>query len=138
MAIAPENEEPTLSIGAVSKESGLPASTVRYYCREFEGYLRVQKTGGGHRRFFRDDLEKLMRIHRWVHEERKSIQEVRARLVSDRDPAILRRDLDLLLEVFEALVQENTKLRKAVQDLADRIVTLEEKGKKKRFSLFSG
>lgn len=136
MAVQVQNEAPTLSIGQVSKETGLPVSTVRFYAKEFDSYLKVLKTGGGHRRFHPEDVEKLKRIHGLVHGDGKSLKEVRARLVSDRDPVLMRRDLDLLLEVFEALVQENLKLGRALQDVTGRLVILEERLKKKRFSLF--
>lgn len=138
MADREENSEQTWSIGRVSKEIGLPVSTIRFYAKEFDSYLRVVKTGGGHRRFYSADVEKLKRIHALVHGEGRSLKDVKSKLVSDRDPALLRRDIDLLLEVFETLVQENVKLTRAIQDLGGRLEALEEKVRKKRFSLFSG
>ncbi len=138
MAAAAESSEQTLTIGQVSRDIGLPVSTIRFYAKEFDSYLRVVKTGGGHRRVYPADVEKLKRIHHLVHGEGKSLKDVKSKLVSDRDPVLLRRDIDLLLEVFESLVQENLKLTRAVQDLGGRLAAVEEKIKKKRFSLFSG
>jgi len=127
----------TFSIGQVSKETGLPASTIRFYEKEFGGYLRPIKTSGGHRRFTAKDVEKLKRLHRMTHEEGIPLKEAKEALVSDLDPLFMRRDLDLLLEVFEELVQENTKIQKALETLAGRISRIEEAlQKKKRFKLF--
>jgi DNA-binding transcriptional MerR regulator len=130
------NEEPTFPIGQVSAETGLPVSTVRYYEKEFGNYLQLLKTPGGHRRFRRQDVEKLKRIHGLVHGQGLSLKEAKAKLVSDRDPVLMRRDLDLLLEVFESLVNENLKVRRALDDLASRLVALEEQAQKKKFKLF--
>lgn len=130
-------EEKTFSIGQVSKETGLPASTIRFYEKEFGGYLRLTKTPGGHRRFTAKDVEKLKRMHRLTHEEGIPLKEAKEKLVSELDPLFMRRDLDLLLEVFEKLVQENAKIQKALEVLAARISRYEEAlQKKKRFKLF--
>jgi DNA-binding transcriptional MerR regulator len=129
-------EDPTMAIGAVSEETGLPVSTIRFYEKEFGSYLQLVKTPGGHRRFRREDVEKLKRIHGLVHGQGLSLKDAKTKLVSDRDPVLMRRDLDLLLEVFETLVSENAKMRRALQDLASRLVALEDQGKKKKFKLF--
>jgi len=131
-----EKEEQTFSIGHVSKETALPVSTVRYYEKEFGSYLQLAKTPGGHRRFNQQDVEKLKRIHLLVHGQGLSLKDAKAKLVSDRDPVLMRRDLDLLLEVFESLIHEHAKMRKAIGDLAARLVVLEDQGKKKKFKLF--
>jgi DNA-binding transcriptional MerR regulator len=134
-----KNEEKfaqVLSIGEVSKRTELPVSTIRFYEREFDTYLQVQKTRGGHRRFREEDVEKLKYVHDLIHIQGRSMKEVKATLVSDKDPILLRRDLDLLLEIFETLVQENMSLKNAVESLNERLLTLEEKGKKKRFKIF--
>ena len=65
------------------------------------------------------------------------MKEVKTALVSDKDPMLMRKDLDLLLEVFESLVQENKGLRNAVKDLTERVLRLEEGKGKKRFRFFS-
>jgi DNA-binding transcriptional MerR regulator len=129
-------EDPTIAIGAVSEETGLPVSTIRFYEKEFGSYLQLVKTPGGHRRFRREDVEKLKRIHGLVHGQGLSLKDAKTKLVSDRDPVLMRRDLDLLLEVFETLVSENAKMRRALQDLASRLVALEDQSKKKKFKIF--
>lgn len=136
MPTAPKSQETTLSIGDVSSRVGIPVSTIRFYEREFGSYLQVLKTAGGHRRFREEDVEKLKYIHSLVHVQGRPLREVKAALVSDKDPVLLRKDLDLLLEVFENLVRENQRLHRAVQGLTDRLVALEETQGKKRFKLF--
>ncbi len=137
MTEAGEKREETLSIGEVSKQLGIPSSTIRFYEKEFGSYLQVLKTAGGHRRFRSKDAEKLKYIHTLVHGQGRSLRDVKAALVSDKDPVLLRKDIDLLLEVFETLVQENQKLLNAIQGLNERIVVLEDGSKtKKRFKLF--
>ncbi|MEJ2368511.1 MAG: MerR family transcriptional regulator [Acidobacteriota bacterium] len=126
----------SMTIGLVSKTLGLPVSTIRFYEREFSTYLQVEKTPGGHRRFSSEDVEKLKYIHDRIHVQGKTIREVKNTLLSDKDPVLLRRDLDLLLEVFETLVQQNRKLERALTHLSERLLALEERAEKKRFKLF--
>lgn len=136
MAEEAKKQEPTLSIGDVSEQVGIPVSTIRFYEREFGSYLQVLKTAGGHRRFRAEDVEKLKYIHSLVHVQGRPLREVKAALVSDKDPVLMRKDLDLLLDVFESLVKENQRLHRAVQGLSDRLVALEEAQGKKRFKIF--
>jgi DNA-binding transcriptional MerR regulator len=136
MAQDSKETEITVTIGRVSGETGLPISTIRYYEKEFGSYLQLPKTPGGHRRFRTEDVEKLKRIHYLIHTQGLSLKDAKTKLVSDRDPVLMRRDLDLLLEVFETLVSENIKLHRAIEDMTARLLALEEQAKKKKFKLF--
>ena len=133
-----EKTDGLISIGDVSQRTGLPVSTIRFYENEFGTYLQIVKTAGGHRRFRPEDLEKLKYIHDLIHVRKKSLKEVKAALLSDKDPVLLRRDIDLLLEVYETTVQENQRLRSALEDLGKRVLLLEEEREKgkRRFKLF--
>jgi len=124
------------SIGQVSEMLALPVSTIRFYENEFASYLNITKTQGGHRRFRPEDIEKLKYIHDLVHDQKKSLKEVKATLISDKDPMLLRKDIDLLLEVFEKLVEDNTRIKKSLEELYKRVVSLEEEKGKKKFKLF--
>lgn len=124
------------SIGQVSEMLNLPVSTIRFYENEFASYLNITKTQGGHRRFRPDDLEKLKYIHDMVHNQKKTLKDVKATLISDKDPMLLRKDIDLLLEVFENLVENNVKIKKSVEELYKRVAVLEEEKSKKKFKLF--
>ncbi len=114
----------------------LPVSTIRFYENEFASYLNITKTQGGHRRFRPDDLEKLKYIHDMVHHQKKTLKDVKATLISDKDPMLLRKDIDLLLEVFENLVENNVKIKKSIEELYKRVAVLEEEKSKKKFKLF--
>ncbi|HPA27586.1 MAG TPA: MerR family transcriptional regulator [Acidobacteriota bacterium] len=124
------------SIGQVSEMLNLPVSTIRFYENEFASYLNITKTQGGHRRFRPDDLEKLKYIHDMVHNQKKTLKDVKATLISDKDPMLLRKDIDLLLEVFENLVENNVKIKKSIEELYKRVAVLEEEKSKKKFKLF--
>jgi DNA-binding transcriptional MerR regulator len=43
--------KPGLSIGAVSKRTGIPVTTLRFYERELPRLFPIRKTAGGHRRY---------------------------------------------------------------------------------------
>ena len=124
------------SIGQVSEMLALPVSTIRFYENEFASYLNITKTQGGHRRFRPEDIEKLKYIHDLVHDQKKSLKEVKATLISDKDPMLLRKDIDLLLEVFEKVVEDNVKIKKSIEELYKRVAVLEEEKSKKKFKLF--
>lgn len=126
----------TYSIGQVSELLSLPISTIRFYENEFATYLNIPKTQGGHRRFRPEDLEKLKYIHDLIHGQQMSLKEVKSTLLSDKDPMLLRKDIDLVLEVFEKLVQDNLKIKKSLESLNQRVINLEEEKGKKRFKLF--
>ncbi len=135
------SKEKTVSISKAAQAVGLPASTLRFYTQEFAAYLRVPTTAGGHRRFRPGDLEKLKYIHSLIHQEGKAIIEVKEILLSDRDPVLLRKDVNLLLEVFETLVNEHRTMNEALESLSGRITQLEDQlsqGGKKRFRWFGG
>lgn len=124
------------SIGQVSEMLNLPVSTIRFYENEFASYLNITKTQGGHRRFRPEDLEKLKYIHDMVHNQKKSLKDVKVTLISDKDPMLLRKDIDLLLEVFEKVVEDNVKIKKSIEELYKRVAVLEEEKSKKKFKLF--
>lgn len=128
----------TYSIGQVSQMLKLPVSTIRFYENEFMAYLNIPKTQGGHRRFRAEDMEKLKFVHSLIHEQKRTLKEVKATLISDKDPILLRKDIDLLLEVFEKLTSENLKIRQSLEDLNKRVLKLEEEKEKqkKKFKFF--
>lgn len=66
----PEN---LISIGDVSRILGVPAHTIRYWEREFDGFLTHARTTGRQRRYGDTDVERLRRVYRMLHEEGYSI-----------------------------------------------------------------
>lgn len=126
------------SIGQASKLLNLPISTIRFYENEFSSYLNIIKTSGKHRRFRPEDIEKLKYIHSLIHDQKKSLKEAKSLLLSESDPLLIRRDVDLLLEVFEKLTEENQKMKMAIEGLNKRVLSLEEEREKskKKFKIF--
>ena len=53
-----------MSIQEVSDRLGLPKSTLRYWEREFKGFITPKRTSGGQRRYSQNDLEILLSIRK--------------------------------------------------------------------------
>jgi DNA-binding transcriptional MerR regulator len=65
------------------------------------------------------------------------LKKVRQALASENEPSVLRRDLDLLIDVYHQLTEENERLKRGTQELAQRLSRLEEAaGRKKGFRFF--
>lgn len=132
-------EAANLTISELEERSGLPASTLRFYEREFAGFLRPRKTLGGHRRYSEADLQKFLYIKELVQDKKLPLKKVREALVAENEPQVLRRDLDLLIDVYHQLTEENERLRGGLTELARRLARLEEaagKSARKGFKLF--
>jgi MerR family transcriptional regulator/heat shock protein HspR len=102
----------------VSRRTGIPASTLRFYEREMPGLFWIRKTPGGHRRYSARDIERFQAIRRLTETEAIPLAEVRRVLTSRGDPDPLREEVDRL----RGLQQENAW---ALEDLARRVEALE-------------
>lgn len=61
-----DKENPKISgmtIQQVSERLKLPKSTIRYWEKEFEGFVRPTRSAGGQRRYSEDDLAALASIY---------------------------------------------------------------------------
>lgn len=121
-----------ITISQLEQLTELPASTLRYYENEFPLYLRIQKTSGGHRRYSEENVQRYLHLKHLIHEKGMSIREVQRSLAADEDPEKIREEMDLLLKVTEELTKENLLLRKSVQELADRMTSLEDEWRSKK------
>lgn len=65
------------SIAEVSRLTGLPAHTLRYYEQQFPLLLEVERTRGGHRIYRRHHLDIISRIIRLLKDEKVSIKKAR-------------------------------------------------------------
>jgi DNA-binding transcriptional MerR regulator len=134
---APAAADILLSIRDVEARTGLPVSTIRFYEREFTGFLKPRKTLGGHRRYSEAEIQKFLYIKELVQEKKLPLKKVRQALASENEPQVLRRDLDLLIDVYHQLTEENERLKRGTQELAQRLSRLEEAtGRKKSFRFF--
>jgi DNA-binding transcriptional MerR regulator len=128
-----------LTISQVEDLTKLPVSTIRFYESEFPFYIRVQKTGGGHRRYTQENVKRFLHLKHLIHEKGLSLREVKRSLSQDEDPSKIREEMDLLLKVTEELTKENVLLRKSIDELAQRLTNLEDemrKGSKGGFKWF--
>ena len=134
-----EEREEFLTISQVEDLTKLPVSTIRFYESEFPFYIRVQKTGGGHRRYTQENVKRFLHLKHLIHEKGLSLREVKRILSQDEDPSKIREEMDLLLKVTEELTKENILLRKSIDELAQRLTNLEDdirKGSKGGFKWF--
>jgi MerR family redox-sensitive transcriptional activator SoxR len=78
--------EPLLSIGDVVERTGVAASALRFY--ESEGLITATRSGGGQRRFARDELRRIsfIRIAQQVGMSLDRIRETLASLPDERTP----------------------------------------------------
>jgi len=67
-------------IQEVSEKLELPASTIRYWEREFSDLIQTKKTPGRQRRYSQRNIEQLVQIRELVHIKKKTISEARALL----------------------------------------------------------
>lgn len=109
-----------VSIAEVSRRTGIPASTLRFYEREMPGLFLIRKTSGGHRRYSPADIDRFTAIRRLTESEELSLAEVRRVLSSRGDSEPLREDVSKL----RAAQQEADWAR---EELARRIAALEQR-----------
>ena len=86
MVNAPARTLPDLTVGELSRRSGVPASALRFY--EDEGLIRSRRTAGNQRRYCRDALRRatFIRMPQRVAMPLSTIREVLALLPDDRTP----------------------------------------------------
>ncbi|MFX9081468.1 MerR family transcriptional regulator, partial [Acinetobacter baumannii] len=63
----------SVSIGMASQITGVEIHTLRYWEREFDGFLSPERTAGGQRRYRPEDIQTVLTLHRLLREEMFSI-----------------------------------------------------------------
>ena len=91
-----------LSISAVSRRTGIPVSTLRFYERELSGLFHIRKTSGGHRRYSDEDVERFSTVRRLTETEGLGLSEVRRAVLSRGQSEALREEVDRLAEALAA------------------------------------
>jgi len=86
METRPPRRCPDLTVGELSRRSGVPASALRFY--EDEGLIRSRRTAGNQRRYRRDTLRRVtfIRMSQRVGMPLSKIREVLGLLSDDRTP----------------------------------------------------
>ena len=68
-----EKSPRAVSISAASQITGVEVHTLRYWEREFSGYLRPLRSEGGQRRYRPEDIQNVYSLKRLLREEMFSI-----------------------------------------------------------------
>lgn len=73
-----------LAIGNVSKLLEIPAYTLRYWEKEFNGFLNPNRSEGKQRKYENGDINLLIKIKKLLKEERYSIAGARQKLQEEK------------------------------------------------------
>jgi DNA-binding transcriptional MerR regulator len=122
----------TLSISAVSKRTGIPVSTLRFYERELSSLFHIRKTAGGHRRYGESDVERFVTVRRLTETEGLGLAEVRRAVLSRGENEALREQIDRLAEAEEEAAGAMEALLLRIAALERRVGALEAGPPKKR------
>jgi DNA-binding transcriptional MerR regulator len=106
-----------LTISEVHRRTGIPVTTLRFYERELPDFFTIEKTAGGHRRYTDESVRQFAMVKRMVETEGIRLSDIRTRLVAREDKSELRRQVDLLLSVHDAMTQEIDQLRVRIESL---------------------
>ncbi len=72
-----------LTIDQVSKVLRVAKSTLRYWEKEFDDFIKPDRTEGNRRRYSKDDITKLKRIHYMLNTQGYRIRGARRKLGLD-------------------------------------------------------
>src|SRR5262245_11651511 len=125
-------EPANLSISAVSRRTGIPVSTLRYYERELEGLFHIRKTSGGHRRYAESDVERFSTVRRLTETEGLGLAEVRRAVLSRGSVEPLREEVERLSEGHAAAAGGIEALGRRLAEREARVAALEGRPPRKR------
>ena len=114
-----------LSISAVSRRTGIPVSTLRFYERELSGLFHIRKTSGGHRRYSDEDVERFSTVRRLTESEGLGLAEVRRAVLSRGQSEALREEVERLAEALAASAAAVEALTRKLSELEGRVGALE-------------
>ena len=80
-SVSSTRSESPVSISMASRITGVEVHTLRYWEKEFPGYLRPRRTSGGQRRYSPDDIRTVFTLKRLLRDEMFSIAGARRHLV---------------------------------------------------------
>jgi len=115
----------TLSISDVSKRTGIPVSTLRFYERELSSLFHIRKTAGGHRRYSDTDVERFSTVRRLTETEGLGLSEVRRAVLSRGQSEALREEVERLGEAQAAAAASVEALTRRLSGLEARVAALE-------------
>ncbi len=104
-----------LTISEVHRRTGIPVTTLRFYEKELPDFFHVEKTTGGHRRYTETSVAQFQAVRHMVEQEGVRLGQLRDRLTPAGDAGDVRRHVDLLLSVQDAMTQQLDDLRERVK-----------------------
>jgi DNA-binding transcriptional MerR regulator len=114
-----------LSISAVSRRTGIPVSTLRFYERELSGLFHIRKTSGGHRRYSDTDVERFSTVRRLTETEGLGLSDVRRAVLSRGQSEALREEVERVAEALAASAAALEALARKLSELEGRVAALE-------------
>ena len=124
--------ESSLSISAVSKRTGIPVSTLRFYEQELPSLFRIRKTAGGHRRYGEAEVARFVTVRRLTAESGLGLADVRRAMLSRGDHDALREQVDLLAEARAGQSDAVEALERRIREIEARVEALEGAGPRRR------
>jgi MerR family transcriptional regulator, heat shock protein HspR len=121
-----------LAISAVSRRTGIPITTLRFYERELPSLFQIRKTAGGHRRYGEIEVSRFVTVRRLTEQEGLRLSEVRRALASRDEPDVLREELDRVREAQTAETDVLQALLRRIGELEGRVAALEASGPPRR------
>ena len=118
-------EPATLSISDVSRRTGIPVSTLRFYERELSALFHIRKTSGGHRRYSDADVERFSTVRRLTETEGLGLAEVRRAVLSRGQSEAVREEVERLAEALAASAAALEALTRKLSALEARVAALE-------------
>jgi len=114
-----------LTIAEVSRQTGIPVTTLRFYEKELPGLLPLPKTQGGHRRYRAEDVARLAAVRRLTEEKKMRLADVRRIMTSRGDAEALRAELDRLRDILHSQSEHLDEMRHELSRLGARVTELE-------------
>jgi DNA-binding transcriptional MerR regulator len=116
-----------LTISALSRRTGIPVTTLRFYERELPGLFRVRTTPGGHRRYSDAEAERFGMVRR-LSSEGLGLKEIRGILRSSGDAHVLQGIVEAADARLEDALRRLSAAETRLQTLETRLARLEKGG----------
>lgn len=128
MTGADEQEKGLVSIKEAARQTGLPASTIRFYDQQFAEFLAVKRGAGRRRLFTPQAVQRLLEIQRLLKDEGLSMRQTRQALAGEAGLAgvAVAASQAPADQEFSALRAEVDSLRAEVRLLEKRLKDLRE------------
>src|ERR1700730_18009342 len=114
-----------LTIAEVSRQTGIPVTTLRFYEKELAGLLPLRRTRGGHRRYRPEDVARLATVRKLTDSEGMKLADVRRVLSSRGDFEPLKDHLDRRREILSQESGRIDELLHRLSPLEERLTALE-------------